>query len=73
MRLPGPLQERFGFTRSEIVAVLFLTTTFLAGLAGRIIAYRTEHGPFRAVDELAGVHGIGKKKLDRLRPYVVAP
>ena len=35
MRLLGSLQDRFGFTRSEIVAVLFLVSTFLGGLGIR--------------------------------------
>ncbi len=148
MRFFGFLQDRFGCTRSEVVAVLFLSSTFLAGLgvrwiggtgdatdspaysyavpdsvfaarsrnpvaqdqgkqreprppklrtsatgeridinaaaaeelvrlpgigaglAERIIAYRTEHGPFRSADELAGVRGIGKKKLDRMRAFI---
>lgn len=38
-------------------------------LAGRIIAYR-KSAPFRHVDELERVRGIGPKTLLRLRPYV---
>jgi competence protein ComEA len=39
-------------------------------LAQRIIAWRTEHGRFTSVDELAEVSGIGPKALERLRPLV---
>lgn len=39
-------------------------------LAARIVAYRTEHGPFRAVDELVRVPGIGPKTLEGLRDLV---
>jgi competence protein ComEA len=39
-------------------------------LAGRIVAWRTQHGRFSAVDELAEVPGIGPKALERLRPLV---
>lgn len=39
--------------------------------AERIILYREDHGPFKSVDELVNVSGIGKKKLERLRIYVV--
>jgi len=39
-------------------------------LAGRIIAWRTQHGRFTSVDELAEVPGIGPKVLERLRPLV---
>lgn len=39
-------------------------------LARRIIAWRSEHGSFTSVDELAEVQGIGPKVLDNLRPLV---
>ena len=38
--------------------------------AAAIIAYRDQHGPFRNVDALADVRGIGPAKLDQLRPLV---
>lgn len=37
-----------------------------------IIAYREEHGPFRAADELTEVPGIGPVILENLREYVTA-
>ncbi len=40
------------------------------GLAQRIEDYRTEHGGFRRVDDLAAVHGVGPATLERLRPWV---
>ncbi len=39
-------------------------------LAGRIVDWRTVHGRFTTVDELAEVSGIGEKLLERLRPLV---
>jgi len=39
-------------------------------LAARIVAYREEHGPFAALDDLLRVPGIGPKTLDRLRDLV---
>lgn len=39
-------------------------------LAGRIVAHRTSHGAFRRVEDLALVPGIGKKRLEQLRPLV---
>lgn len=39
-------------------------------LARRIVEHRDRHGPFRAVDELLGVPGIGERSLERLRPFV---
>lgn len=32
--------------------------------AAAIVAYRTQHGPFKSVDELALVAGIGQKVID---------
>ncbi len=36
-------------------------------LSERIISYRDEHGPFRSVDQLAQVKGIGEAKLAKLK------
>ena len=43
--------------------------------AKAIVAYRAAQGPFRSVDDLLQVKGIGPKKLESLRPYarVAAP
>ena len=40
--------------------------------ADAIAAYRTEHGPFRTVDQLMEVSGIGEATLEALRPYITA-
>ena len=42
-------------------------------LAARIVAYRTLHGRFAAVDDLDSVPGVGTGLLERLRPYVRVP
>jgi competence protein ComEA len=42
-------------------------------LAERIIEHRTQHGPFRGMDELRSVSGVGAKTLERLRPFFAAP
>lgn len=39
-------------------------------LAGRIVAYRAANGPFRHVDDLINVSGIGPKLLEQLRPHL---
>jgi competence protein ComEA len=39
-------------------------------LAGRIVAWREEHGRFRSLEELADVEGIGPALLERLAPSV---
>jgi competence ComEA-like helix-hairpin-helix protein len=40
--------------------------------AQRIIRHRMEHGPFRNVDQLTAVRGIGPKTLERVRPFISA-
>ncbi len=39
-------------------------------LAERIIKYREAHGPFRDIDELKNVSGIGDKKLKNIKDYL---
>lgn len=39
-------------------------------LARRIVAYRQEHGPYRRVEDLLAVQGIGTTLLQRLRSQV---
>ena len=41
-------------------------------IAERIVAYRSENGPFRRVDELMEVAGVGEKTLARIAPLVTA-
>jgi len=39
-------------------------------LAQRIVDWRKEHGPFKSVEELDGVDGVGPKMLEALLPLV---
>ena len=39
-------------------------------LAQRIVAYRQKHGPFRRVEDLMVVKGVGIKKWKAIRPYL---
>jgi comEA protein len=39
-------------------------------LAKQIVAYRAKHGPFRRVEDLMVIRGIGFKKWKQIRPYV---
>jgi competence protein ComEA len=36
-------------------------------LAGRIVAYRLEHGSFQTVEDLLQVPGMGAKRWERIR------
>jgi len=38
--------------------------------AMEIINYRDEHGSFKSLDGLMGVKGIGKKKFERVAPFL---
>jgi competence ComEA-like helix-hairpin-helix protein len=39
-------------------------------LSGRIVDFRRENGPFRFVEDLLMVRGIGDRTLERLRPLI---
>ncbi len=38
--------------------------------AQRILKYREENGGFKSVDDLINIKGIGKKRLENIRPFV---
>ncbi|HUI73602.1 MAG TPA: helix-hairpin-helix domain-containing protein [Candidatus Acidoferrum sp.] len=38
--------------------------------AEKILKMRKVHGPFKSVDELLAIKGIGRKKLAKWRPYL---
>jgi competence ComEA-like helix-hairpin-helix protein len=40
-------------------------------LAERILEYRRQHGPFRQINDLRQIKGIGEKKLKEIGKYVV--
>ena len=42
-------------------------------LARRIVDHRQQHGPFRHLDDLQSVAGVGPRTLARLRPWVADP
>ncbi len=39
-------------------------------LAARIVDYRKANGPFKAVEEIVAVKGIGDSSLEKLQPYL---
>jgi competence protein ComEA len=39
-------------------------------LAKKIVDFRNENGPFKSVDDLLKVRGVGEKSLERLRPHL---
>ncbi len=42
-------------------------------LAGRIVAWRAEHGPFTSLEDLLNVDGVGETTLEKLYEYVEEP
>jgi competence ComEA-like helix-hairpin-helix protein len=74
---PAAPAESLGFPVSGRLDINRATLEELVNLPGigprmaeRIIAYRTTHGRFRTPNDLKGVHGIGDKTLDRLKPLL---
>jgi competence protein ComEA len=39
-------------------------------MAGRIVEYRLTHGGFRSINDLLKIKGIGRKTLEKLKPYI---
>ena len=39
-------------------------------LAGRIIAYRRDRGPFASINQVVNVRGIGEKTLEKMAPWI---
>ena len=67
------VQERVGTTldlNRATKAELRLLPGLGDALVKRIIDHRTRNGPFRSVDDLRQVTGIGPKTLDRLRHHL---
>jgi len=39
-------------------------------MAGKIMAWRQEHGQFASVDQLREISGIGARTFEKIKPYV---
>ena len=64
--LPG---EKIDLDRAEVSEITRLPRVGPA-LAQRIVAWRTEHGPFGSLARLDSVSGVGPKLLDAILPFV---
>jgi len=73
-RLSRPLMpgERIDLDRADVSEITRLPRIGPA-LAQRIVAWRSEHGPFGSLARLDSVPGVGAKLLDAIRPFVVQP
>lgn len=72
-----PEDELAGETTSERINVNTATAEVLQSLPGigpvyarRIIEYRQENGHFTGAEELINIKGIGKKRLEKLKPFI---
>ena len=68
---PGGSSQRVNVNRAAAAELETLPGSGPA-LADRILEHRARFGPFRTVDDLLEVPGIGPATLDRLRPIVSA-
>jgi competence protein ComEA len=66
---PASLARRINLNTAT-QAELELLPRIGPALAQRILAYRAERGPFKSIDELDLVKGIGSKTLEKIRPMV---
>jgi competence ComEA-like helix-hairpin-helix protein len=67
--LPG---EKIDLDKADVSDITRLPRVGPA-LAQRIVAWRTEHGPFGTLARLDSVPGVGAKLLDAIRPFVTQP
>lgn len=75
-RLPGRKSDRKPKTPDRVVDLNLASRTDLETLPGigpvlaqRIIDYRRAHGPYKNIADLTKVSGIGRKKLEKMKPY----
>ena len=74
---PAKKPEAPGMLEGEVLDLNTATLSDLTRLPGigetkaqAILDWREAHGPFRAVEDLLSVDGIGEKTWETLRPYV---
>jgi len=76
---PAEKPEAPGLLAGEVLDLNTATLSDLTRLPGigetkarAILDWRETYGPFRAVEDLLSVEGIGEKTLETLRPYIAA-
>lgn len=66
----GTSQQRLIDINSATVEELMKLPRVGPVIANRIIEYRNIHGPFKTIEDLIKVKGIGEKKLTSIKPYI---
>ena len=67
---PAPPASKVDLNRASVDELALLPGVGPV-LAQRMVAWRKAHGRYRSVEDLQGVKGIGKKRLEQLRPLVI--
>lgn len=66
---PGPKPSRLDLNKATVEELQGLPGVGPV-LAARIVERRTKRGPFQRIEELQDVKGIGRKRVEQLRPLV---
>ena len=53
-------------TKEELIAIPGIGDK----ISDRVIIYREEHGGFKNIEDIMNVKGIGKKKFEKMKPYI---
>ena len=67
--LAAPAPGRVNINTADAAQLITLPGVGKA-IAGRILESRAADGPFRSINELTRVRGIGAKTLEKLRPHI---
>lgn len=70
--LPGPLQFQTDINQAPLSEITLLPDIG-PQLGQRIVDDRQQNGPFRSLDDLQRVPGIGPKRLQQLAPMLIFP
>lgn len=69
-----PIEHIYGDGKIDINTASVSTLTYLPGIgpstAERIVRYREIHGPFRDIEDLKKISGIGDKTYMTIRRYI---
>jgi competence protein ComEA len=68
---PGSLTQQRVNINTAAAAELDALPGVGPAMARQIVEYRTVHGPFKTLDDMRNIKGLGPKKLEKLQPMVI--